>query len=200
MEEKHELHFDRIIDLRSGDVRCNSTYDEKGGQCGRILCRQQGYRLGSVCAEHSGHMDMGASAVHINRERIYQGLCRALLVPGAECTLLDTIYSLCKKDKEGDAAGDHPVRLYVWKIQVQGGEERLPVSAGGAVGVVYRRAAAGGQQDIKYAHWDSVYCHDVDHGGDCVFLLPVFRDKGLDIDRRHPDGVYAGRQHWFCDL
>ena len=45
-------------------------------------------------------MDMGAGAVHVNRERIYKGLCRALLVPGTECALPDTVHPFCKRIRE----------------------------------------------------------------------------------------------------
>ena len=58
------------------------------------------------------HMDMGAGAVHVNRERIHKGLCRALLVPGTECALPDTVHPFCKKDKGGNAGGDHSFRVY----------------------------------------------------------------------------------------
>lgn len=39
-EEYHELHFDRAVGLCGGNVWGNGTYDEKRGQCRKVLCRE----------------------------------------------------------------------------------------------------------------------------------------------------------------
>ena len=153
--------------------------------------------MGNVSAQYCCNMDLGACAVYISRECICQRLCRAFLVPCAQCGMYGAVYSICKKDKERNARRNHIVWLYVSKISIEGGQECVPVPALRIVCTVNGSAAFGWQQDIQYIDRASIWgCHNRD-GGDCVIVFPVFRNQSVHADRCYPDGFYAGRKHWF---
>lgn len=118
MEGKHELYFDCAVGLRGGDAAGNSADDKEREKHGKVLCRGQEYGMVCIGAEHSCHMDLGTGSVYISGECLHKGGCRTLLVSGAECTVPDTVYSLCKKDKGRDAGRDYALRLYVWEISI----------------------------------------------------------------------------------
>ena len=111
-EESYELHIGCADCLCCGDAGRNIGHDKERGQYRAVLRWEQEYRLGRVGTEHSGNMDLGAGPVHVHRERLHEGLCRALLVPGAECTLPDIFYPVCQTDPGGNAGGHNAVRLY----------------------------------------------------------------------------------------
>ena len=73
---------------------------KKEGNVERFCVGNRDTGWGNIRAEHSRHMDMGAGAVHVNRERIHKGLCRALLVPGTECALLILFIPFAKRIRE----------------------------------------------------------------------------------------------------
>jgi len=78
-----------------------------------------------------------------HRECLHEGLCRALLVPGAECALSDIFYPVCQTDPGGNAGGHNAVRLYIWEISVGSSKEYLPVPARCAVHIINRGTAPG---------------------------------------------------------
>lgn len=57
-------------------------------------------------------MSMGAGTVYINRERIYERLCRAFLVSGSKRVMPGYFYPVCKADPEGNAIRHYIIRIY----------------------------------------------------------------------------------------